>query len=230
MLKRIKLSSHLTLLPIFTYWKRFKKIKLNDIIQFINKHRQQIFAILGILAAFTALGIYFIISYQTAKQSLLERLSIAENLFYSERYDEALKIINELIQKFPKKKLIVRAVLLKAYILYNNEDFKGAKELFNSILKYNVPHYSPFALLGLSLCEENMGNYTQTEKMYREFIQKYPNHFLTPRAYELLAALYEFNGSTELAKSTYEKLLVNFPGSYWSEKAEKKLKELKGEK
>lgn len=230
MLKKIKLPIHTTTPTIFTLGKMFKKVKPNDIIKFVKKYKQQVLAVLGIFAAIVALVVYFIIKYQETQKSLLEKLSIAENLFYSERYDESLKLLDELIQRFPKRKLTVRAALLKAYILYNNEDFLGAKKLFTSVLNYNIPYYSPFALLGLSLCEENIGNYEQTEKIYRDFIEKYPNHFLTPRAYELLAALYELNGSTELAKSTYDKLLVNFPGSYWSTKAEKKLKELRGEK
>lgn len=203
------------------------KIDLKAIIDFLVKYQRQMFTILGIICIIIGFVVFILIRYKTISMDILERTSVAENLFYSERFDEALDLIDELLSKYPRHKHTVRAALFKAYILYNRKDFHQAKEMFLRVInEYRQKKFLPMAYLGVGHCEENLRNYDKALEIYERFINEFPDNFLAPKIYESIARIYEIKNSSPKVVEYYEKMLINYPGSYWSTIAEEKLKSL----
>ena len=117
-----------------------------------------------------------------------------------------------------KKK--AKALAYEGYKIYQNvyqtqplpkEDrYKKALDLFKK--SYDI-RKSPTALMYISACYYELGNYDEAIKTLKDFIQRYSNEEdLIPLAYEKLAMTYEKKGDTTEAMKTLE-TLYNLKGT-----------------
>ncbi|MDR1244667.1 MAG: tetratricopeptide repeat protein, partial [Endomicrobium sp.] len=61
----------------------------------------------------------------------------------------------------------------------------------------------------------------------KEFIDKYPDHFLIRDIYLNLAEYYLATGSKDEAVKTFNEVLISFPATQEAEKAQKRINEIK---
>ncbi|MFN3550839.1 MAG: tetratricopeptide repeat protein, partial [Endomicrobiia bacterium] len=124
-----------------------------------------------------------------------------------------------------KSKYAGYALYLKANFLYEKGDFQQAKEVCLNFLNFKKPKTFILPMMYiLAQCFLNLNNFDEAIKIYNEIIQKYPEHYLIARIYESLAICYELKGDIQSSKQIYERMNILYPGSYWAEIAQQKLK------
>ncbi len=77
---------------------------------------------------------------------------------------------------------------------------------------------------------EKLGNFSDAEKMYKKILEFYPTDLYADDAQFKLAELYQFKlKDNEKAKSAYEALITDFPGSIFVVESRKRYRELRGD-
>lgn len=193
-------------------------------ITWVREHRDTALTLAGAAAACLGLAIYFFTHYSAVNREAWNKLGYAESYAYGGVNDQAVKILDEIINSNPQAKVLQYARLHKANLLFNMKDFKNAKELYSQIIsnaKFKI--LLPFAYLGLGNTLENLTDYKEAARVYTEFIDTLPENYLIPRAHESLARAYEAAGQLDQAKQTYEKISTLYPGSLWARKSQERI-------
>jgi tetratricopeptide (TPR) repeat protein len=176
----------------------------------------------GIVIVLGALSLYFISSYNETKRSCWEKISMAQGYAYQGMTNQGIQILDDVINKYSNSGLAQYARLNKANILYDTKNYNLATNVYQEIITAGKQKsIIPFAYAGVGQSKENLADYAGAESVYREEIEKYPEHFITPRIYDSLARVYLLTGRIEDAKQAYEKLATLYPGTYWSNVAQK---------
>jgi len=58
---------------------------------------------------------------------------------------------------------------------------------------------------------------------YSDFLTKHPEHFVAPEVHASLARTQELSGAKDLAKATYEKIVLLYPDTTWAMQAKARL-------
>ena len=191
---------------------------------FYKKYKNWIIGIASVLLITVLLAVIIIFRMKHAKEYVSQRLLFAESFLYQRNFDEANKILDEIINNYKNSKYAGYAMYLKANVLYDNKDFVQAKQVCIDFLKIRKPKYVVVPMLYiLGHCYLALNDFDNAIEIFNEITQKYVEHFYTPRVYESLALCYELKGDLQSARNVYEKMNVLYPNSYWSEIAQQKL-------
>jgi len=204
-----------------------------EVINRLQEHKDTVISVGIIFTVIAVVIIYFLIHYSSFKKSVWEKISIAEGYVYNNMPNDAIKILDEIINESPnsKSKHILYVKLLKGDVLYNIGNYKDAIVLYKDIINAGKPpNIVPFAYSGLGYSYENIGNYPEAITIYTEFLEKFGEHFYAPRIYESLARVYTLSGSLIQAKQTYEKIITLYPGTNWAKKAQEEISKFPQEK
>jgi len=191
---------------------------------FYKKYKNWIIGIASVLLITVLLAVIIIFRMKHAKEYVSQRLLFAESFLYQRNFNEANKILDEIINNYKNSKYAGYAMYLKANVLYDNKDFVQAKQVCIDFLKIRKPKYVVVPMLYiLGHCYLALNDFDNAIEIFNEITQKYVEHFYTPRVYESLALCYELKGDFQSARNVYEKMNVLYPNSYWSEIAQQKL-------
>lgn len=200
------------------------QVLLKPILRFYSKYRNWIIGIGTGLGLVILLVVIVVIRLQQTRQYALQRLLIAEGYLYQKNFNEGYKILDELISHYKNSKYAGYAMYIKASYLYENKDFTSAKSMCQQILQINKPKTVIIPTMYiLGLCYMNLLDFNNAIDIFNKIVQKFTDSFYTPRVYEVLALCYEHIGDIQSAKAVYEKMNVLYPGSYWSDIAQRKL-------
>ncbi len=198
---------------------------LDLIKEFYEKYRNWILSISVVVGIIIFVSLATIIKIKQTKARAQEKIATVESLIYQNRKEDALKILDEIISGYKKPKYKGYAMYLKANFLYEEGNFQQAKEVCLNFLNLKKPKAFILPIMYiLAQCYLSLNDFDEAIKIYNEIIQKYPEHYLTARVYESLAICYEFKGDIQNAKQIYERMNILYPGSYWSEISQQKLK------
>lgn len=162
-------------------------------------------------------------------------------LFFAQQFDTLPRFISELAIKFPKSPYLNDALELgilvaetkntqnelkayaRAYFAYEIGDFDNAiKECKQLIVKSNK--VSEYAYLLLNKIYRAKAEVNQSIATLNEFIQKFPQSVLNPKArYEMAIIYLESLKDTITARALLEELITDFPSSMQSYFARAKL-------
>jgi tetratricopeptide (TPR) repeat protein len=197
---------------------------LAEKINWVRTHKETALTAAGIFVACCGFMIYFFSHYAGVNREAWNRISYAQGYAFQGMNDQAVKILDEVIGLNPRIRTLQFARLYKADILCKMKEYEKAAGLYSQIVAN--PKFKPIlplAYLGLGNSLESLGKYSEAIKVYSEFIDKLPEHFLIPRAYESLGRTCELAGMPEQAKQAYEKLSTLYPGTLWSQDAQKRM-------
>jgi len=205
-----------------------KKNELEDVVlwavNWAKSNRQLFNGIAGILAVSIALTVFFFIRYHTVRERANDKLSFAQANFLQGKPQDGAKILDEIINQYPGTTADYKARLQKAEYLFDLQDYAGAEKAITPVIEKGRPKtVIPLAMSVLGAVRENAGNYREAIATYNAFLDNYPEHFLTPKIYESLARVYEITGSTQDARSSYEKLATLYPSSPWAQRAQERI-------
>jgi len=200
-----------------------------EIANYIKERRETVISISIATLVVISIIIYIFVRLNIVRREAEENLATLQSMVYTGTdLARALSLADDIYQKY--KNLIVgkNALFLKGEILYKIGKYKEAADVYkevNRIMKHKT--LSPLALYNLGKSLEGAGEYLQAIDYYLEFTKKYPEHFLMPEVYFSMGLCYLAIGKTEDAVKTFEKIVINYPGSYYQKTADEYLKSLK---
>jgi tetratricopeptide (TPR) repeat protein len=141
---------------------------------------------------------------------------------------QGIIILDEIIMKFRKTPTVYLAKLMKADILIELHAYDAALQvLFETIVdgKFNI--IKPLASARIIYVYDLKKDYYNAILASKEFINKFPDHFLVKDVYLNLAEYYLISGSKNLAVKIFNEVLINFPTTREAEKAQNRLKNIR---
>jgi len=195
-----------------------------SLIDWIKNNRQTAIGILVISIAILVFGIFFYINYSKTQETAQKQLFIAQQLAYTGKLEEGVKLLSEVETNFPNKPEADFAIFTKGDLYFNNGEYQKAIYEYEKILKRNTnKDLHPFALYSIAKSYQAIPDYNTAIVKLKDFLSKYPENFLTGQVYLSLAYIYEKQNDMVNAKETYEKIMVLFPETQWAQLAKDKL-------
>jgi predicted negative regulator of RcsB-dependent stress response len=155
-------------------------------------------------------------------------LAKAYAAFASANQQAGIAILDEVIAKYPKASATYQARLSRADVF---TEVKAYDEALN-ILKETQNKAKPEALKPLAAARiihvyDSKKDVFNAITASKEFIDKYPDHFLIRDIYLNLAEYYLASGSKEDALKIFNEILISFPATQEAEKAQKRINDIK---
>ncbi|MEW6040285.1 MAG: tetratricopeptide repeat protein [Elusimicrobiota bacterium] len=198
-----------------------KKI-INNLNEKFGNVWQTYVTIAGILILSVALVIYFINSYSQTKKGYWEKISMAQGYAFQGMTNQSIQILDDVIIKYSNSEIAQHARLSKANISFDTKNYNLAAKVYQEVINTGKQKsIIPFAYIGLGQSKENLMDFQGAETVYKEAIEKFPEHFIAPRIYDSLARVYLLMNKLDEAKLVYERLVTLYPGTYWSSIAQR---------
>lgn len=211
-----------------------KKNELADIVviaaNWIKENQSLFFSFAGTAALIIVFAVFFFARYHSLGSRADDKFAMGQAMLFQGQPDQGLSILDEIINRYPRTVAASQARLTKAQFLIEKGKFDEAEKTILPATENARPKIIiPLALSVLGTIRENAGKYKEAIAVQTAFLDKFPEHFLAPRAYESLARLYELTGSLTEAKTAYEKLATLYPSSLWAQRAQERIKALSGQ-
>lgn len=199
---------------------------LTGVIQFCKKNKQGILTALVILVLAAALG-----SFYSARQKKLAEESwaayyTAQVAMLSEGEAAGFKQIDALAEKYKGTNAAQYALLLKGDLLYANENFAQAADVYKQLADAKNPTVNSVAALSRAAALQAAQDYKGSIDVISKFIETHPKHFALAQAYMTLASSQELAGNKEEALAAYKHLLEAYTKTYFGVYAKDKITEL----
>ena len=202
--------------------------RLND---FLITHRK-FFLIFGlaIILGVVAIGTVTLISKDVSNKATLAMEKL-ESDFESwngldddkKNGDASISIIENadlLIKKYSRHYASARASVIKAQLLFSNDDLEGAEKAYVEMAE-RLPesHMAPTALINASAIAEDRGQSDQAIAYLEKAVEKYPSAPGSGRALLSIGRIYEQKKEYGKAKEAYGKLIASGSESDWTKLA-----------
>lgn len=199
---------------------------LTGVIQFCKKNKQSVLTALVILVLAAAVG-----SFWTARQKKVAEESwaayyTAQVTLLTEGEEAGFKQIDELAKDYAGTNAAQYALLLKGDVLYANENFAQAADVYKQLSDAKNPTVHTVAALSRAAALQAAQDYKGSVEVINGFIEKHPKHFALAQAYMTLAASQELAGNKAEAIAAYKHLLEAYTKTYFGVYAKDKLNEL----
>jgi len=192
-----------------------------EITNYVKKYRETLISISLATVVVISIIVYIFVRLNVVRREVEENLATLQSMVYTGTdLGRALSLADDIYQKYRNLTAGKNALLLKGEILYKLGRYNEAAEVYreaNKIIKHKT--LTPLALYNLGKSLEGAGEYLQAIDRYSEFTKKYPEHFLTPEVYYSMGMCYLATGRIEDAAKIFEKIVINYPGSYYQKVA-----------
>lgn len=120
----------------------------------------------------------------------------------------------------------------RADLLYFQNRFKDSELVLDSIATiFPSSDLADDIIYRKANIEYRSGNFEKAANYYNDVVTKYPDELLADDALYKLASIYQFNlGDNTKAMDSYQKLMMDFPGSVYVVEARKRFRTLRGDK
>jgi TolA-binding protein len=136
------------------------------------------------------------------------------------KLEEARKALDTWESRFQGTEAATYATFMKADLLYRTSDYVQAAQIYGDIAQTGRPELvKPLALSAQISSEEMAGHIPQALKLVQAFLDRYPDHYLAGSAYLSEARLLELSGDSAGAAAVYNRFILLFPQSPWTELA-----------
>jgi tetratricopeptide (TPR) repeat protein len=208
----------------FDFEKILDLIKNSKIKDFYEKYQNWIISVGFSLILISFLVIVVMMKLHQTKVRAEEKIAVAESYFYTGRFDDGMRLLDEIINTYKNTKYFSYAMYLKANSLYEHKNFEQAKKVCLEILSFKkTKNIIVPTMYILAQCYQNLNNFDEAIKVFNDIVKEFPDHYLTPRVYESLGFCYELKGDLQKAKEIYERMNILYPGTYWASIAQQKL-------
>jgi TolA-binding protein len=182
-------------------------------------------------AAFTLTIIFigiFILRLHAGEEASSAKLSAAYAFFMHGDEKSGTALIDETIAKFPKTSAAYHARLIKADFLVETHEYDEAlKILTETVNNGKSDAIKSLAHARIICVYDSKKDYSNAALVSKEFIAKYPDHFLIKDIYLNLAEYYLLSGSKDEAVKIFNEVSVDFPATWAANSARNRLKWIK---
>ncbi|OGR66947.1 MAG: hypothetical protein A2081_00115 [Elusimicrobia bacterium GWC2_61_19] len=195
--------------------------KFNNALTWIKHNRETFIGSAVILLAAAIFAVYFFIHYRDLRDTAWKNLFIAQQVGYGGNIPQAQQQLSAIETSYGNTSAAPYATLTKGDILFAQGKYAEAGAEYAKLL--NSKDLGPFAVYNLGKCKEAAGDLAGAQAQYADFLAKDPEHFLAPEAHTSLARAQEMSGALDLAKTTYEKIVLLYPDTSWAMQAKARL-------
>jgi predicted negative regulator of RcsB-dependent stress response len=174
--------------------------------------------------------IVFIYCSRVHKIDNLSSLGLAKaySSFANGNQQLGITLLDEVIAKYPKTPAAYQAKLSRADIFTELQSYDKALNILKETESKAKPEViRPLALSRIIYVYDSKKDYFNAITASKEFIDKYPDHFLIRDIYLNLAEYYLAIGSKDEAIKTFNEVLIGFPATQEAEKAQKRINDIK---
>ncbi len=187
----------------------------------IKKNRETFIGSLVIALAVVLFAVYFFVHYRDLRETAWKNLFIAQQIGYAGNMDQAQKQLDAIETTYGTTSAGTYATLTQGDILFAQGKFKEAGAAYTRALASK--DLGPFASYNLGKCKEADGDFAGAQAQYADFLSKNPDQFMAPEVHASLARTQELSGKADLAKATYEKIVLLYPDTFWAAAAKARL-------
>lgn len=208
---------------------------IDRIANFIHRHRKVFWGSLaGIVVVLMGVLVYVEFQKKYLEEStrrieeVLKQVSKYHQASGEEKEKTEKEIFKELdaiLSTYPSYYAAVRALHVKADLLFEKKEYKAASELWETLAKkYPKSHLAPIALMRVAVCKEEVGDLDGALQALKEVDTRYGKTFPeTPHILFSMGRLYEAKRSYSEAANAYNRLVDEYPQSSWTKLARNRL-------
>jgi TolA-binding protein len=194
-----------------------------SVIKKIKRNKTKFFAVVAFTLTIIFIGI-FILKLRAVEEASSAKLSAAYASFMHGDKKSGIALIDDTIAKFPKTSAAYHARLIKADFLAETHEYDEAlKILAETANNGKSATIKPLAHARIIYIYDSKKDYSNAAFVSKEFIAKYPNHFLIKDIYLNLAEYYLLSGSKDEAAKIFNEVSANFPAMRAAKSARNRL-------
>lgn len=190
-------------------------------LDWIRNNRETFIGSVVIFLAVAVFAVYFFIHYRDLRDTAWKNLFMAQQIGYGGNVPQAQQQLDAVVAAYGNTSAAPYATLTKGDMLFAQEKFKEAGAEYAKI--FNSKELAPFALYNAGKAKEADGDLPGAQALYSDFLAKEPEHFIAPEVHASLARTQELAGAGDLARTTYEKIVLLYPETSWAMQAKAKL-------
>jgi len=208
---------------------------IDRIADVIHRHRKVFWGTLvGILVVLIGVLVYVEFQKKYLEEStrriedvlkLVSQYHQAKDAEKEKMEKDIFKELDSILSTYPSYYAGIRALHVKADLLYEKKEYKGAAELWELLAKkYPKSHLAPISLMRVSVCKEELGDLDGALGALKEVDSKYGKTFPeTPHILFSMGRIYEAKGAYSEAANSYNRLIDEYPQSSWTKLARNRL-------
>ena len=196
--------------------------KFDLALAWIKQNRETFIGSAVITLAVGVFAVYFFLHYRDLRETAWKNLFMAQQTGYGGNMPQAHTMLAEIETAYSNTSAAPYATLTKGDLLFSQGKFKEAGAEYAKIAA-GPANLVPFALYNLGKCKEAEGDLAGAQAQYADLLAKNPEHFMAPEAHYALGHSQELAGARELAKATYEKVVLLYPDTSWAGQAKARL-------
>ncbi|MBU2573718.1 MAG: tetratricopeptide repeat protein [Elusimicrobia bacterium] len=197
--------------------------KLDLAFAWIKGHRETVIGSLVILCGIAIFSLWFFFHYSDLREAAWKNLFIAQQVGYMGNFGEAAKQLDAIETNYQNTSAYGFAMMTKGDFLFKQNKFKEAADEYAVVAKQGSKNLLPFAVYNLGKAREAASDLAGAQEQYKDFLAKYPDHFMAPEAHFSLARTYELTRNQAETQKTYEKIVLLYPETAWAAAAKAKL-------
>lgn len=150
----------------------------------------------------------------------------AQTALLTQGQEQAAAAVDTLVANYPDSDAAYYAQLMLADLLFAQENFAQAADIYQKLVPAKNAHVREIATLSLAVAQQATQDYAASIRTAQDFITKNPTSFTLPQAYFTLAMSQELSGDKAAAIETYKKILEDYTKTYFGVFAKDKITEL----
>jgi TolA-binding protein len=202
------------------------RIISEPVVKQIKRNKIKFFAAAAFALAIVFIGI-FILRLHVSEKASSAKLSEAYASFLHGDKKSGAALIDETIAKFPKTSAAYHARLIKADFLSEIHKYDEALKILTETVNNGKDVIKSLAHARIIYIYDSKKDYSNAILASKEFISKYPNHFLIKDIYLNLAEYYLLSGLKDEAAKVFNEVSVNFPATRVAKSARNRLSQIK---
>jgi tetratricopeptide (TPR) repeat protein len=197
--------------------------KVDQALTWIKNNRDTFIGGVVILLAAAVFAVYFFMHYRDLRETAWKNLFIAQQTGFGGNMPQALTMLSDIETNYGNTSAAPYATLTRGDMFYAQDKFKEAGEEYAK-LAAGSSKLAPFAAYSLGKAKEAQADYAGAQAQYADMLSKNPDHFMAPEAHFAMARMQEMTGSKDLARATYEKIMLLYPDTAWAAQAKERIK------
>lgn len=199
---------------------------LSKLIDSCKAHKKAIsISLVAVIIAYAAVGFYSSHREKVLQNSWASYYN-AQIALLTQGQEAAATAINELNQMYPDSDAAYYARLMQADLLFTQENFAQAADIYKELLNADNKHVATIAAVSLGQAQQAVKAYEDSIQTLQTFISQNSSSFVLPQAYFTLAVSQELSGDKKAALETYKKVLQDYTKTYFGVFAKDKIAQL----
>jgi hypothetical protein len=196
-------------------------------IGWIRMHQEQFWAITGTVLGALLLIFFMINRRQTENEEAWAQLGNAQGLVMQARVADATKALDQWEARYKGTTATTYAKFLRGDLLYNTSNYAAAAQIYGDIAQTGRPPVvRPLALTAQEASEEMAGHIPRAQAIAQFFLDHYTEHYLAASMYIAQARLAEMAGNASAATAIYDRFVILYPQTPWTDFARARLQTL----